>query len=204
MERVCLTYLLNDCVHICIQECTCLWDQPASPLTTLRSSSLALEMMLGLVVPLSSDLVACCTPSETIMAKGIGNWRYPNGTHVPGGSGSNSASRPFVSLRNVQSIKLVRRESVNPPPLSPTGSYCCTIPTTGGEMIFCANLGEWFFNLGFHPQSDSVSSCVPVSPTSDQWNSLIQPLNTGSEYCGHLHLRHWLHSQWRHHQDLWE
>ena len=51
-----LTYhcqlLLN--VHICIQECTYLWDQPSSPLTTLRSSSLILEMMLEMVVPLSS------------------------------------------------------------------------------------------------------------------------------------------------------
>ena len=132
-----------------------------------------------------TDLVACCTPSET-MAKGIGLWRYPNGTRVPGESG---ASRPYVSLRNGQSIKLARRESLLfSPPLSPTGSYCCTIPTNEGVMMFCANLGEWFCNLGFHPQSDSVSSCVPVSPCPEQWNSFIQPLNTGSEHCGHLHL----------------
>ena len=71
-----------------------------------------------------TDLVACCTPDET-MAKGLGHWFSPNGNRVPGGSGSNSASQPFVSMRNVQSIELVRRESVNPPPLSPTGSYCC-------------------------------------------------------------------------------
>ncbi len=91
-----------------------------------------------------TDLVACCTPSETMMTRGIGLWRYPNGDRVPGGSG---ASRPFVSLRNVQSIKLVRRDSVNLPPLSPTGSYCCIIPTNEGEMTFCANLGEWFCNI---------------------------------------------------------
>ncbi|XP_064386678.1 E-selectin-like [Halichondria panicea] len=83
-----------------------------------------------------TDLVACCTPSET-MARGIGFWHYPNGDRVPGGSG---ASRPFVSFRDVQSIKLARRESINPPPLSPTGSYCCIIPTNGGEMTFCASL----------------------------------------------------------------
>ncbi|XP_064386681.1 sushi, von Willebrand factor type A, EGF and pentraxin domain-containing protein 1-like [Halichondria panicea] len=84
-----------------------------------------------------TDLVACCTPSET-MAKGIGLWRYPNGTRVPGESG---ASRPYVSLRNGQSIKLARRESLLfSPPLSPTGSYCCTIPTNEGVMMFCANL----------------------------------------------------------------
>ena len=95
-----------------------------------------------------TDLVACCTPSET-MARGIGFWHYPNGDRVPGGSG---ASRPFVSFRDVQSIKLARRESINPPPLSPTGSYCCIIPTNGGEMTFCASLGElvvlqpWFIH----------------------------------------------------------
>ncbi len=90
-----------------------------------------------------TDLVACCTPNQT-MAKGLGLWRNPNGARVPGISGgSNSASRPFVSSRNVQSIKLVRRDSVNSPPLSPTGSYCCIIPTNETEMTFCANLGEY-------------------------------------------------------------
>ncbi len=86
-----------------------------------------------------TDLVACCTPDET-MAKGIGLWRYPNGARVPGISGgSNSASRPFVSLRNVQSIELTRFS----PTLSPTGFYCCIIQTNeGGIMTFCANLGE--------------------------------------------------------------
>ena len=92
-----------------------------------------------------TDLVACCTPSET-MERGIGLWRYPNGDRVLGISGMNSASLPFVSLRNVQSIKLVRREYFTPPTLSPTGSYCCIISTNGGEMTFCANLGEWFYN----------------------------------------------------------
>ncbi len=110
-----------------------------------------------------TDLVACCTPSET-MARGIGLWSYPNGARIPGVSRSNSASRPFVSLRNVQSIKLVRRESVNPPPLSPTGSYCCIIPTNEGEMItFCANLGEWLGNIHywFNPLSLPVV-CLPL------------------------------------------
>ncbi len=90
-----------------------------------------------------TDLAACCRPDET-MAKGTGRWCYPNGDRVPGISGLNSAFLPFVSMRNVQSIELVRRESVNPPPLSPTGCYCCIIPTNGGEVVtFCANLGEY-------------------------------------------------------------
>ncbi|XP_064386661.1 sushi, von Willebrand factor type A, EGF and pentraxin domain-containing protein 1-like [Halichondria panicea] len=87
-----------------------------------------------------TDLVACCTPYETMMARGFGLWRYPNGARVPGISGPNSAYRPFVSFRNVRSIQLIRSEYFTPPPLSPTGSYCCIIPTIGGEMTFCANL----------------------------------------------------------------
>ncbi|XP_064386521.1 uncharacterized protein LOC135335055 isoform X2 [Halichondria panicea] len=87
-----------------------------------------------------TDLVACCTPSETNMTRGIGDWRYPNRDRVPGGSGSNSVFQPFVSLRNVQSIQLVRRDEFTPPPLDPTGFYCCIIPTNGEDMTFCAKL----------------------------------------------------------------
>ena len=97
-----------------------------------------------------TDLVACCTPDETMMKKGIGDWRYPNGTRVPGESGHNSASRPFVSLRNVHSIELARRDDFTPPPLDPTGSYCCIIPTTGEDMTFCAKLGELLWNNYSH------------------------------------------------------
>ncbi len=136
----------------------------------------------------------------------LGEWRYPNGMliHDQSNAGSTTAGEQFYFVVNApQTISLARRQSINPPPLSPTGSYCCTIPTTGGEMTLCANLGEWFCNR-FHPQSPS--SCVPVSRSlsPDQWNGVIQRLNTGSGHCGHLHLSHWLHSQWRHYQDLWE
>ena len=45
-----LTYdLLYSYCHARMQECTYLLDQPTSPLTTLRSSSLTLEMMLMVV-----------------------------------------------------------------------------------------------------------------------------------------------------------
>ena len=126
-----------------------------------------------------TDLVACCTPNET-MARGIGLWRYPNGDRVPGASGPKSAYRPFVSLRNFQSIKLDRHiDSVFfslPHPLSPTGSYCCIIPTNGGEMTFCANLSEWFCNTHYILliPSTTPSSCVPISPCPEQCNGLIQ------------------------------
>ena len=133
-----------------------------------------------------TDLVACCTPNET-MGTGLGLWRYPNGDRVLGGSASISGFRPFISLRNFQFIKLVRRERFNPPPLSPTGSYCCNIPTTGGEMTFCANLGECMV-LRFYSIISLPCSCVPVSPSPEQWSSLIQQSNAGFFNFGHLHL----------------
>ena len=105
-----------------------------------------------------TDLVACCRPSET-MARGIGLWHYPNGARVPGASGSNSASQPFVTLRNVQSIELARREYFTPPPLSPTGSYCCIILTNERVTVtFCANLGEWLGKFTLN----SIHNPLPV------------------------------------------
>ena len=94
-----------------------------------------------------TDLVACCRRSET-MANGLGHWYYPNGDRVPGGS--TLGFRPFVSARNIQLIKLGRFSINTLTTLSPTGSYCCIIPTIGGEMTFCANLGEWFDNIHYN------------------------------------------------------
>ncbi len=143
-----------------------------------------------------TDLTQCCSghPDNNGNA-GLGQWTYPNGSLILNNGGSTTAEEYFYFMRNApQTIRLAHRRSINPPPLSPTGSYCCTIPTTGGEMTLCVNLGEWFCNysLGFHSQSPS--SCVPVSPYSDQWKSLIQRPNTESGHCGQLHLWHWLHS----------
>ncbi len=58
-----------------------------------------------------------------------------------GNGASATAGQQFYINRNgSQVIGLNRRETTNP--LTPTGSYCCTVPTTGGEMTLCANLGE--------------------------------------------------------------
>ena len=89
-----------------------------------------------------TDLVGCCRRSETMLTEGIGDWYYPNGALIPGGSGSSSDSLSFVRWRNNQMIRLARREDFTTPPLGPTGSYCCTVKTNEGEMIFCANLGK--------------------------------------------------------------
>ena len=48
----------------------------------------------------------------------------------------------YINKNGGQIIGLNRRETTNP--VTPTGSYCCTVPTDGGvEMTLCANLGEW-------------------------------------------------------------
>ena len=88
-----------------------------------------------------TDLVTCCSRNSETMTRGMGHWYYPDGARILGGIGS-AITLPFVTWRNVQEVRLARRESNNPPPLRPTGSYCCTIPTTEGEMVFCAKLGE--------------------------------------------------------------
>ncbi len=71
----------------------------------------------------------------------LGQWTYPDGSVVLNNGGSVAAGQQFYIVRNApQVIRLNRRENNNP--LTPTGSYCCTVPTTGGDMTLCANLGE--------------------------------------------------------------
>ncbi|XP_064393625.1 uncharacterized protein LOC135341070 isoform X2 [Halichondria panicea] len=49
------------------------------------------------------------------------------------------AGQQFYIVRNAaRVIRLARRQANNP--LTPTGSYCCTIPTTLGDITICANL----------------------------------------------------------------
>ncbi len=78
---------------------------------------------------------------------GIGQWAFPDGSLLLNNKDSADAGQQFYRLRNEpQLIRLARRQNVNP--LTPTGSYCCTVPTTGGEMTLCANLGEWIVLVG--------------------------------------------------------
>ncbi len=65
---------------------------------------------------------------------------YSGGSVLLQNVGSATAGQQFYIVRGApQHIRLNRRESNNP--LTPTGSYCCTVPTTGGEMTLCVNLG---------------------------------------------------------------
>ena len=84
-----------------------------------------------------TDLRNCCRNFDNnYMGRLESEWYYPDGRMVTFyyfGEG-------FYRRRNAQVIRLYHREASRP--LSPTGSYCCVISTTGGEMTFCANIGE--------------------------------------------------------------
>ncbi len=86
-----------------------------------------------------TDLTACCRNVETGVG-GLGQWTYPDGTVILNNDGSSAAGQQFYINRDApQLINLAYR--VSRPP-SPTGSYCCTVPTTGGDMTLCANIGK--------------------------------------------------------------
>ncbi len=86
-----------------------------------------------------TDLTACCRRSDTMAEYPIGDWHFPNGDAIPVGQ-TTAPNVSFYVGRNKQVVRLRRRVSIEP--LSPTGSYCCTVPTIEGEMTLCANLGE--------------------------------------------------------------
>ena len=90
----------------------------------------------------NTDLTACCRSNADNNGNGgLGQWTYPDGSVLLQNGGSMNAGQQFYFVRNApQVIVLNRREANNS--LTPTGSYCCTVPTTLGEMTFCANLGE--------------------------------------------------------------
>ncbi len=93
-----------------------------------------------------SDLTTCCRNIADNNGMGpLGQWTDPDGSVVPFVGFSATAGQQFYINRNEpQVIRLARREANNP--VTPTGSYCCTVPTTGGDMTLCANLGEWIAN----------------------------------------------------------
>ncbi len=90
-----------------------------------------------------TDLTTCCrSNADNNGMGGLGQWTYPDGSVILSNGASLGAGQQFYSSRNAaQLIRLARREANNS--LTPTGSYCCTVPTTGGDMTLCANLGEW-------------------------------------------------------------
>ena len=90
-----------------------------------------------------TDLTTCCRSHADNNGMGsLGQWMYPDGSVLLNSTASMAVGQQFYRIRNaVQVIRLARRQPNDP--LTPTGSYCCTVPTTGGDMTLCANLGEW-------------------------------------------------------------
>ncbi len=86
-----------------------------------------------------TDFTGCCrSVAENNGNGGLGQWTYPDRSMI---SRYYYGGQQFYIKRNApQLIRLYRRETNNP--LTPTGSYCCTVPTTGGDMTLCANLGK--------------------------------------------------------------
>ena len=87
------------------------------------------------VLTCHTDLVECCRGSDHPGTGGLGNWFNPNGDMLTNeGDGGDF----YIRRNDAQLIRLNRRRSAT----SPVGLYCCVIPTTIGEQIFCANLGN--------------------------------------------------------------
>ncbi len=92
----------------------------------------------------NTDLTTCCrSVADNNGQGGLGQWTFPGGSVILGNGASTTAGQQFYINRNgPQVINLNRRAANNP--LTPTGSYCCTVPTSIEiEMTLCANLGEW-------------------------------------------------------------
>ncbi|XP_064386392.1 uncharacterized protein LOC135334947 [Halichondria panicea] len=84
-----------------------------------------------------TDLTTCCRSSDNNGMGALGQWRYPDGSVVLQNGASAAAGQQFYIVRGKpQVIILNRRETT----LTPTGSYCCTVPTSGEDMTLCANL----------------------------------------------------------------
>ena len=97
----------------------------------------------GYSLTCNTDHTACCRSADNIGTGSLGQWTYPDGSLILNNKDSATAGQQFYRVRNgPQLIKLRRRQSSNL--LTPTGSYCCTVPTTGGDMTLCANLGEYY------------------------------------------------------------
>ncbi len=90
-----------------------------------------------------TDLTACCRSIADNNGNGaLGQWTFPDRSMILKKGASMTAGQQFYIVKSTsQVINLARREANNP--LTPTGSYCCTVPTTGVKMTLCANLGEW-------------------------------------------------------------
>ena len=75
-----------------------------------------------------------CRTSLTGCCETKGEWIYPNETQVP----INSTGYGFYRTRGTTRVTLRKRTET----LSPTGIYCCKVPTSGSNKTFCVFLSE--------------------------------------------------------------
>ena len=113
-----------------------------------------------------TDLTECCRKGDTGDQAGRGEWYYPEGSDIH----NMAAGENFFIRRNAsQLIRLNRIEGT----LSPTGSYCCVIPTLGGERTLCANIGRKqtkchnIYVIDFFGHSFTVVVCESLPPLTD-------------------------------------
>ena len=87
-----------------------------------------------------TDLTTCCRGKDNPDgSNGFGEWHFPNGTNIIRSQDiSDLDTDIFYRSRGPSSISLHRRGSVS----GPTGSYCCVLPASTGEVTFCVELGE--------------------------------------------------------------
>ena len=89
-----------------------------------------------------TDLTTCCRNGDNNNMGSLGGeWYYPDGRVVP----NSAAGEGFYRIRNAPQVaRLARRIAGLGITLTfgPTGTYCCVIPTSGGELTFCAELGQ--------------------------------------------------------------
>ncbi|XP_064386228.1 complement receptor type 1-like isoform X2 [Halichondria panicea] len=88
-----------------------------------------------------SDLTTCCRSGADNFGNGIlGQWTHPDGSEVVGNVAALNTGQQFYIVRDARQVIVLNRRVSPNNPLTPTGSYCCTVPTTGGDMTLCANL----------------------------------------------------------------
>ena len=79
-----------------------------------------------------TDLTTCC--GNTVGETRQGHWRYPNGTLVYNRASGDDIYRD----RRTMVVGLNRRNSAT----TPTGQYCCEVPTISSNATLCIILCE--------------------------------------------------------------
>ncbi len=73
----------------------------------------------------------CCRGSDSGSGQPIGNWYFPNGSHVPYLSDISSPMDTLYTVVYIQQVRLVRAGSPN----GPLGDYTCRVPTNNSMEV---------------------------------------------------------------------